>query len=636
MLSRPTSQLPFLAGLLCILLLVLSELPVSAQRPGGPSSGRPMGGTSSVGELAKVNLQVGVREPNGTPITGHATVNLTSASGSLRLSAATRDRAMATFTGVEAGDYSMEVSAPGYKTVTETASVYGGGASTYTLYIYLHAEGEALGDSAAPRAPIMTPHLRKEVDKGLEKFRQHQYDAARTHFEKAEKMAPGNPDVQFLLGMLAYAEEHLEVARAKFEAVLALYPTHEHALLTLGELQLRMRDPAGAVKTLEKAYQVNGADWRTHFLLATAYFSLKDYEKARAHAVRSAALAKENAARAQVLLGRILASDAKPEEARRTFEAVLRDFPNDPAAQAAKKQLAELDRPVATTASETIPLPAPAPEVASPATPAVVRPWAPPDVDSMEYPAAEDVSCAGSDLILRTQARTSRQLENFERFTATEHIEHEEIDASGIPGPIKARDFNYLVFIQHPTPETSVLDEQRNGGESLEFFPTSLATRGLVGLGAILFDPAYEGDFEYKCEGLGAWRGQAAWKMHFEQRKEVESRIRTWRNKRGFYHIALKGRVWIAAGSYDVLHIETDLREPVEDLQLSRDHLLIDYGPVNFNNGKTSLWLPWYAEMYMELRGKRYHHRHTLTNYMLFSVDTTNSIASPKEVPNRK
>jgi hypothetical protein len=119
---------------------------------------------------------------------------------------------------------------------------------------------------------------------------------------------------------------------------------------------------------------------------------------------------------------------------------------------------------------------------------------------------------------MRTQARTARQLENFERFTATEHIEHQEVDESGIPGPVKARDFNYLVFIQHPTPELSVLDEQRDGGENLEFFPTSLATRGLVGLGVNLFDPTFEGDFIYKCEGLGAWRGQPAWRMHFEQR----------------------------------------------------------------------------------------------------------------------
>ena len=35
--------------------------------------------------------------------------------------------------------------------------------------------------------------------------------------------------------------------------------------------------------------------------------------------------------------------------------------------------------------------------------------------------------------------------------------------------------------------------------------------------------------------------------------------------------------------------------------------------------------------MFMELRGKRYHHAHTLSNYLLFSVDTGSTISKPKE-----
>ena len=62
------------------------------------------------------------------------------------------------------------------------------------------------------------------------------------------------------------------------------------------------------------------------------------------------------------------------------------------------------------------------------------------------------------------------------------------------------------------------------------------------------------------------------------------------------------------------MHIETDLRESQPELELNRDHLVIDYGPVEFGNGKTTLWLPWYAELFMELHGKRYHHGHLLTN----------------------
>ena len=94
--------------------------------------------------------------------------------------------------------------------------------------------------------------------------------------------------------------------------------------------------------------------------------------------------------------------------------------------------------------------------------------------------------------------------------------------------------------------------------------------------------------------------------------------------------------MWIAASSYDVLHIETDVREPVKELELTRDHLLIDYGPVKFERSGTTLWLPWDAEMFMELRGKRYHHTHTLRNYMLFSVDTGNTIAKPQQDPGQE
>ena len=109
----------------------------------------------------------------------------------------------------------------------------------------------------------------------------------------------------------------------------------------------------------------------------------------------------------------------------------------------------------------------------------------------------------------------------------------------------------------------------------------------------------------------------------------------TWRNSHGLFPVALKGRAWISSSTYDVLHLETDLRDPMSQLELDRDHLAIDYGPVNFDHGKTSLWLPWYAEMYMQLHGKRYHHRHTLTNYALFSVDTDHQINAPKDAENK-
>jgi len=37
--------------------------------------------------------------------------------------------------------------------------------------------------------------------------------------------------------------------------------------------------------------------------------------------------------------------------------------------------------------------------------------------------------------------------------------------------------------------------------------------------------------------------------------------------------------------------------------------------------------------MYLELHGKRYHHRHILSEYLLFGVDTANKINAPKSTP---
>jgi hypothetical protein len=226
-----------------------------------------------------------------------------------------------------------------------------------------------------------------------------------------------------------------------------------------------------------------------------------------------------------------------------------------------------------------------------------------------------------------------QQLDNFEKFAATEHIEHIPIDAHGVPGPSSTRDFSYLVFIRHVNKDLTFLDETRNGGWDPGDFPTQIATRGLVSLGVALLDKHYQDDFEYKCEGLSQWRGRPAWQIHFAQREDKESQIMIWRNNHGRYPIPLRGRAWLAANSYDLLHLEMDLREPITELQLSRDHLTVDYGAVKFEKGHTELWLPWYAEMFMEVRGKRYHHKHTLTNYAFFSVDSTHTVGKPKEPP---
>jgi hypothetical protein len=94
--------------------------------------------------------------------------------------------------------------------------------------------------------------------------------------------------------------------------------------------------------------------------------------------------------------------------------------------------------------------------------------------------------------------------------------------------------------------------------------------------------------------------------------------------------VALKGRAWISADTYQIVRLESDLISPVPQIRLLADHTAVEYGPVKFSKGNVSMWLPQSAEVYYDWRGKRIHRRHSFSNYMLFGVEDKQKISAPK------
>ena len=493
----------------------------------------------------------------------------------------------------------------------------------------MHPESESA--EAATRPPVVPLGLIKEMDKAMEAMQKKRDADARKHLDRAAKIAPTNPDVAYLQGMLELDNHNLPVAEQFLQKAAGASRAQERALLGLGYVQLQLNQAAAAAQALEKALQLNSSSERGHLLLANAYAQLREYPKAQEHAQRAAAFHSEDLASAKTLLGQILAVEGNREGAKLELEGVLREYPKSPSAAVAKDILASLTK--ATTEGAAAPLGSMNAALLPTVSAASVTAWAPPNVDTAVPGVAPDVSCSADDIVEHTSKTTDRQLENLEKFLATEHIQHEEVNGRGEVSQIRDKSFSYMVFIEHAKDGLVFLDEKRDGGTGTDSFPTSLATVGLVSLGVDVFHPGFAKALNFKCEGLGQWRGKAAWILHFEQRRDVKSFLRLWETKTKTVEIPLKGRVWVAASSYNVLHVESDLREPMKDLGLMRDHLAIDYGPVNFQNGKTELWLPWYADMYLELHGKRYHHSHTLSNFSLFAVDTSDKINLPKDAP---
>lgn len=608
----------------------LLSFPLWGQRPVTPT-------VESSNDLANnpvFDLDVFVRDLHGNPLDVAAAVHLSSPRVNYNAVLRTQGASAAHFFNLPFSEYEVEVTCPGFRKATEryTSELSHG---TLPLYIYLLPESVPADPAAPSGGLVLTQQLRAEMQLGIEALNKNRYESARKSFAKVLRKAPNNSDIVYFLGVTELGLQHRDVARENFQRALALDPNNELALVSLGQMQLQGGAPADAVIPLEKAVSLGRAGWRADFELASAYFQLHRLRDAETAATRAVSLAKEKGATSLYLLGEIQYAEGKRADAKHTLETVLKAFPKDSAVFTTRKMLERIESEGLESASlppdASLP-PPPAPDT-NPVT-FVEIPWAPRNTDDAVYDVAPGVNCQAEPVLDGALHRMTTELTDFEKFTATEHIEHQEIDGYGWPGPVKSHDFTYVVFI-HPLGKNSFyLDEFRDGAGGTPNFSDVIISTGLNSLGVNVLQPMYRDHFNYSCEGLVNLRGQAAWQVHFEQKRDAKGGgIRTWRRGNTTYDIAVKGRMWISSASYAVLRVETDLRDPVPVLGLTKDHLLVDYGPVNFSARNAQLWLPWSADMYMEFRGKRYHHRHFLSDYLLFDVDTTHKIGKPAEPP---
>jgi len=197
-------------------------------------------------------------------------------------------------------------------------------------------------------------------------------------------------------------------------------------------------------------------------------------------------------------------------------------------------------------------------------------------------------------------------------------------------GPSTTTQFNYLVSYTEDSTGSFHVDEFRDGSLSLEPFPNHIATVGTPSL-VLIFHPRYAGNFKMECEGLGQWHGEPAWQVRFEQRTDRPNLTYSFTINRTTYDVNLRGRAWILAGSYQVARLEMDLEKAIPEIRLRLDHQSVEYRPVKSSTKNLELWLPSSTELYMDFQGRRFHRKHSFTDFKIFSVDTRYQTTRPKE-----
>jgi hypothetical protein len=256
--------------------------------------------------------------------------------------------------------------------------------------------------------------------------------------------------------------------------------------------------------------------------------------------------------------------------------------------------------------------------------------WAPPDVYQDTPAVTPGTACALTTVLSKAGKRVQELVKNVDKFTATEVVEHQSVDKSGQLHAAEIRKFNYLVSIaQSPSGRMNV-EEYRNGGSDPQQFPDHIATVGTPSL-ILVFHPQHANDFRMACEGLGQWRGQAAWQVRFEERPDTKHPMSVFVMNGRAFGVRLRGRAWILADSFQVARLQTDLAAPIPEIRLRLQHQDVEYHPVHFQQAGTEMWLPAISDFYMDFNRHRFYRRHQFTDFKLFSVGMQQSLSDPKE-----
>jgi tetratricopeptide (TPR) repeat protein len=576
------------------------------------------------------DIDVYVQGPNGEVLEGPVVVTIGKLSGQF-YDQKTAKNGYVRFNGVPPSEYIVQAVAPKYQRTSKNLELKERSLGKITIEMTPMSDAEDAGSSVGLSA--LAPKTQREVGRALEALRANKPNDARNHLQAAQKSAPTSAEVQYLLGV--YASQINDHAQAKsfWMKTLELDPRHLSALLAVGFDLLHENKSAEAMPYLNRAVEAEPSSWRAHALLAEAMMLQGQRDDSIKQAERAMELGHERAVSVQLVLARAYAArggDGDRDQAIKVLRTYVQAHRAD---TAASKDLERLENPQPSDAARYAG--AAADDMAALSKDATALPvpsnWLPPDVDEKVPPVEAGASCGVDDVVSRAGKQLMELVKDVDRFAATESLTHESINKFGFASQPEKRKFNYVVSIQEVQHGYLNVEEYRNSGGSPAEFPGGVATNGLPAL-VLIFHPYNAVNFEMTCEGLARWNGGLAWQVHFKQRADKPNTIKRYRigAEGPSYPVALKGRAWISADNYQIVRLETDLVSPVPQIKLIADHSDIEYGPVKFNKGNVSMWLPQSADVYYDWKGRRIHRRHSFSHYMLFAVEDKQKITVPK------
>ena len=285
--------LPFIGAFFLTCLLsgaAFAQRPAPGGANRGPGSASPLEGGDPT-----VEMDIYVKGADGGPIEVTAMVTLVAPTGQVVAQGTTLGGNIQ-FRGIAATEYTIQVVAAGYENAVKEFDGYNAGASRVVIDMRPASDGHA---GAGSPQMLLAPKAQKELGKALEALRANKPGDAESHLEKAYRMAPNHPAVNYLYGVYFLQMKDQEKAKSYWTKALEFNPKHVSALLSLSEALMREQKLSDAESYVKRAVEADPNSWRAHAILADVFLKEDQPSEAVKEADRAVELGKGQAAMVQ-------------------------------------------------------------------------------------------------------------------------------------------------------------------------------------------------------------------------------------------------------------------------------------------------------------------------------------------------
>ena len=284
-------------------------------------------------------IVVNIRNSSGDPLSVPAVVKLFR-NGSIPNGQTTSQGGRAIFVPQNLGDFLVVVEASGYK--PGRANVDVPIPVKVEVDVYLQPVGDADANPTSAGGPLLAPKAKLELDKGLAALKEKRLDEAEQHLTAAEKLAPGHPDVLYLLGVLFLERQDWGHAQSKLEKATQIDPHHARALAALGTALTNQSKYEEAIAPLDKSLQINAQSWETRWTLAKACYYQRQYDRALKESQSALTASAGRAPELELLVAQSLTSVGRYDDSAQVLRDFLKNHPDDPQAGVARRWLDRL------------------------------------------------------------------------------------------------------------------------------------------------------------------------------------------------------------------------------------------------------------------------------------------------------